>query len=139
MGDRRRRLPSVDRLLLEPEIRALLHTAPRIAVVDAVRESLAAARSRRAGPPENWAIDVRERLSERARSSLRPVLNATGVVLHTNLGRAPLAPEAVLAMAEVPPATATWNSISTPVSGVAGAITAASPCVPRPAPRTPSR
>jgi len=98
MGDRRRRLPSVDRLLLEPEIRALLQTAPRIAVVDAVRESLAAARSRRAGPPESWAIDVRERLSDRARPSLRPVLNATGVVLHTNLGRAPLAPEAVAAM-----------------------------------------
>jgi L-seryl-tRNA(Ser) seleniumtransferase len=101
MGDRRRQLPSVDRLLLEPEIRALLQTAPRIAVVDAVRESLAAARSRRAGPPESWAVDVRERLSDRARSSLRPLLNATGVVLHTNLGRAPLAPEAVAAMAEV--------------------------------------
>ena len=91
----------MDRLLLEPEIRALLHTAPRLAVVDAVRESLAAARSRRAGPPESWATDVRERLSDRFRPSLRPVLNATGVVLHTNLGRAPLAPEAVAAIAAV--------------------------------------
>jgi L-seryl-tRNA(Ser) seleniumtransferase len=99
--DRRRALPSVDRLLLEPEIRELLRTAPRIAVVDAVRESLAAARTRRAGPPENWATDVRERLAERVRPSLRPVLNATGVVLHTNLGRAPLAPAAVAAMAEI--------------------------------------
>jgi L-seryl-tRNA(Ser) seleniumtransferase len=70
-------------------------------VVDAVRESLAAARSRRAGPPESWAADVRERLSDRARASLRPVLNATGVVLHTNLGRAPLAPSAVTAMVAV--------------------------------------
>jgi L-seryl-tRNA(Ser) seleniumtransferase len=69
--------------------------------VDAVRESLAAARSRRAGPPESWAADVRERLSDRARASLRPVLNATGVVLHTNLGRAPLAPSAVTAMVAV--------------------------------------
>jgi L-seryl-tRNA(Ser) seleniumtransferase len=91
----------VDRLLLEPEIRDLLRTVPRIAVVDAVRESLAAARSRRAGPPESWAADVRERLSDRARASLRPVLNATGVVLHTNLGRAPLAPSAVTAMVAV--------------------------------------
>ncbi|MBA3316604.1 MAG: L-seryl-tRNA(Sec) selenium transferase [Gemmatimonadales bacterium] len=101
MTDRRRELPSVDRLLLEPEIRELLHTAPRLAVVDAVRESIAAARTRRGGPPENWASDVRERLSDRARASLRPVLNATGVVLHTNLGRAPLAPVAVAAMAAV--------------------------------------
>jgi L-seryl-tRNA(Ser) seleniumtransferase len=101
VNDRRRTLPSVDRLLLEPEIRELLHTAPRVAVVDAVRESLAAARTRRAGPPESWAADVRERLAERTRPSLRPLLNATGVVLHTNLGRAPLARAAVSAMAEV--------------------------------------
>ena len=101
MTDPRRALPSVDRLLLEPEIRELLRTAPRLAVVDAVRESLAAARTRRAGPPESWAADVRERLADRGRPSLRPVLNATGVVLHTNLGRAPLAPAAVAAMAEV--------------------------------------
>ena len=87
MSDPRRELPSVERLLLEPEIRELLGTAPRAAVVDAVRESLAAARSRRAGPPESWAADVRDRLAQRTRPSLRPVLNATGVVLHTNLGR----------------------------------------------------
>jgi L-seryl-tRNA(Ser) seleniumtransferase len=91
----------VGSLLLEPEIQELLRTEPRIAVVDAVRESLAAARTRRAGPPESWAADVRERLADRGRPSLRPVLNATGVVLHTNLGRAPLARSAIAAMAEV--------------------------------------
>ncbi len=101
MTDRRRALPSVDRLLLDPGIRELLVSAPRAAVVDAVRESLAAARVRRAGPPESWAADVRERLAERIRPSLRPVLNATGVVLHTNLGRAPLARAAVDAMVGV--------------------------------------
>jgi L-seryl-tRNA(Ser) seleniumtransferase len=101
VNDRRRALPSVDRLLLEPEIRELLRTSPRIAVVDAVRESLAAARTRRAGPPESWGADVRARLADRARPSLRPVLNATGVVLHTNLGRAPLARAAVAAMVEI--------------------------------------
>ena len=101
MSDRRRELPSVDRLLLEPEIRVLLRTAPRLEVVDAVRASLAAARTRRAGPPESWGADVRERLADGARASLRPVLNATGVVLHTNLGRAPLAPSAAAAMAAI--------------------------------------
>jgi L-seryl-tRNA(Ser) seleniumtransferase len=98
MNDRRRDLPSVDRLLHDPGIEALLTTAPRGAVVAAIREAIAAARTRRAGPPEDWAVEIRERLTERRRAGLRPVLNATGVVLHTNLGRAPLAAGAIRAM-----------------------------------------
>jgi L-seryl-tRNA(Ser) seleniumtransferase len=98
MTDRRRELPSVDRLLHEPAIQELLGIAPRGAVVAAVRESLDAARSQRAGPPDRWEEDVRERLVRRTASSLVPVLNATGVVLHTNLGRAPLARQAIEAM-----------------------------------------
>ena len=101
MNDRRRQLPSVDRLLHQPDIQELLGIAPRSAVVAAIRESLEAARSRRAGPPEQWVEDVRERLAQRSRSSLMQVLNATGVVLHTNLGRAPLAAPAIQAMAAV--------------------------------------
>ncbi len=101
MSDRRRELPSVDRLLHQPGVQQLLHQAPRGAVVAAVRESLEAARSRRAGPPEEWDEDIRERLARRIAPSLRPVLNATGVVLHTNLGRAPLAEVAVEAMTAV--------------------------------------
>ncbi|HYF39111.1 MAG TPA: L-seryl-tRNA(Sec) selenium transferase [Gemmatimonadales bacterium] len=101
MNDRRRQLPSVDRLLNQPAIQQLLHSAPRAAVVAAVRESLEAARTRRAGPPEHWEEDIRERLSQRTEPGLLPVLNATGVVLHTNLGRAPLAPAAIEAMATV--------------------------------------
>ena len=91
MSDSRRQLPSVDRLLHQPAIQELLQIAPRGAVVAAVRESIEAARTRRAGPPEHWEQDVRERLSRRGWASLQPALNATGVVLHTNLGRAPLA------------------------------------------------
>jgi L-seryl-tRNA(Ser) seleniumtransferase len=101
MTDPRRELPSVDRLLHQPAIQELLGVAPRGAVVAAVRESLEAARTRRAGPPERWEEDVRERLARRTGSSLVPVLNATGVVLHTNLGRAPLAASAIQAMAAV--------------------------------------
>jgi L-seryl-tRNA(Ser) seleniumtransferase len=99
--DHRRALPSVDRLLQDPEVADLLERLPRAVVLDAVRESLAAARTRRAGAPESWGAEVRERLAARSRHSLRPVLNATGVVLHTNLGRAPLAPAALAAVAAV--------------------------------------
>jgi L-seryl-tRNA(Ser) seleniumtransferase len=101
MTDRRRVLPSVDRLLREPGVVALLDTAPRTAVLSAIRDALALARTRRAGPPDDWAVEIRDRLAEQRRPGLRPVLNATGVVLHTNLGRAPLAGAAVRAMVEV--------------------------------------
>ena len=101
MTDPRRALPSVDHLLREPAIAALLDGAPRDAVVAAVRDTVDAARRRRAGPPEDWADEVRERLTLRTGRSLRPVLNATGVVLHTNLGRAPLARAALDALAAV--------------------------------------
>ncbi|HKT61863.1 MAG TPA: L-seryl-tRNA(Sec) selenium transferase [Gemmatimonadales bacterium] len=101
MTDRRRELPSVDRLLRDPGVEALLSTAPRAAVVAAIRETIASVRTRRAGPPDDWAVEIRERLSERRRAGLRPVLNATGVVLHTNLGRAPLAQAAIGAVTAI--------------------------------------
>jgi L-seryl-tRNA(Ser) seleniumtransferase len=101
MNDHRRQLPSVDRLLQQPAIQELLEIAPRGAVVAAVRESIAAARTRRAGPPEHWEEEVRERLVRQSTPSLVPLLNATGVVLHTNLGRAPLAAVAIQAVASV--------------------------------------
>lgn len=101
MTDPRRRLPSVDRLLREPGIVELEAHAPRNAVVAAVREALESARRSRTGPPDDWVAEVRERLATRSSASLRPVLNATGVVLHTNLGRAPLAQAALAALAGV--------------------------------------
>jgi len=99
--DARRQLPSVDRLLRDPGVEALFTTVPRNVVVVAVREALEAARSSRAGPPEDWAAEIAERVQEHTTRSLQPVLNATGVVLHTNLGRAPLAHAAALAIQEV--------------------------------------
>jgi hypothetical protein len=75
-------------LLRDPGVEELLRAAPRAAVVAAVRETLAGARTRRAGPPEDWAAEIRERLAERRRPGLRPVLNATGRPAHEPRARA---------------------------------------------------
>jgi len=101
MSDARRELPSVDRLLREPAVVALLDRAPRNLVVAAVREALAQARDSRSGPPADWPSEIAERVARRSAASLHAVLNATGVVLHTNLGRAPLAPVAIDAVRAV--------------------------------------
>ena len=55
--------------------------------------------------------------------SLRPVINATGVILHTNLGRAPLSHSALEHVTEILAATPTWNSISLPASAVSATFT----------------
>ena len=128
MTDSRRDLPSVDRLLHDPGVADLLRIAPRGAVVAAIRETLAAARTRRAGPPEDWAVEIRERLTERRRPGLRPVLNATGVVLHTNLGRAPLAPAAIRRRDRRRRRLQQPRVRSRQARGAAAAITAASCC-----------
>ena len=99
--DKRRALPSVDTLLREPTVAALMEVAPRSAVVAAAREALERSRKRRAGPPDDWAAEITELVAARAAPSLAPVLNATGIVLHTNLGRAPLARAAVDAVRSV--------------------------------------
>ena len=96
MTDPRRQLPSVNALLERDDIRALLGSAPRALVVEAIRESIDAARRATRAPAEDgWAALVSERLRAAQRPSLRHVINATGVVLHTNLGRAPLAAVAI--------------------------------------------
>lgn len=101
MTDPRRRLPSVDALLKTPAVVRLLETQPRNLVVAAVRDALAAARSGQASEPFDWDGEISERVASRAASSLSPVLNATGVVLHTNLGRAPLAAAALDAVVAI--------------------------------------
>jgi L-seryl-tRNA(Ser) seleniumtransferase len=96
MTDPRRALPSVERLLSAPEIGTLLASTPRAVVVAAVRGALHDARvSGAAPPPDGWAAAVGARVRDATTASLRPVINATGIVLHTNLGRAPVAPMAI--------------------------------------------
>jgi len=98
--DSRRALPSVDRLLRDPEIAGLMERAPRNVVAAAVREAVDEARRAGTGP-SHWPSDVADRVQRRLTPSLQPVFNATGVVLHTNLGRAPLAEAAIRAMTAV--------------------------------------
>jgi L-seryl-tRNA(Ser) seleniumtransferase len=103
MTDPRRALPSVSALLDSDAVRPLLAAAPRELVVNAVRDAVAAAREGTDAPRDarEWGEAIRDALALRQRRSLRPVINATGVILHTNLGRAPLAPTAIAAMQEV--------------------------------------
>lgn len=92
MTDTRPTLPAVHKLLAEVEAQGLTQDAPREVIVDAIRETIDGARSSDGGPPDGgWAQAVSRRIREKQQPSLVPVINATGVVLHTNLGRAPLA------------------------------------------------
>jgi L-seryl-tRNA(Ser) seleniumtransferase len=103
MTDPRRALPSVGALLESGGVRALLRQAPRQVVTDAVRAALDEARQAPddvPGSDEAWTGRVAAHLDARLRPSLRPVLNASGVVLHTNLGRAVLASSALAAVRE---------------------------------------
>ncbi len=102
MSDPRRQLPSIDALLAGPGIASLLADHPRALVLKAAREAVDAARvNGGVAPAEGWDAAVRAAVVRLAVPSLAPVINATGVVLHTNLGRAPLAPAAIAALTRV--------------------------------------
>jgi L-seryl-tRNA(Ser) seleniumtransferase len=92
-----RELPSVDRVLADERVSALAESRGRALVVAAVRSALARAREElRAGyEPGDLVYRVEAELAALERPRLRRTLNATGVVVHTNLGRAPLADEAI--------------------------------------------
>ncbi|MDH3496125.1 MAG: L-seryl-tRNA(Sec) selenium transferase [Gemmatimonadota bacterium] len=101
MSDARRRLPAVHALVAEAEAAGLGDGAPRTALVESARDLLVAARAAGGTPPASgWLAALAERLASRERPSLARVLNASGVVLHTNLGRAPLAEAARRAVAD---------------------------------------
>src|SRR5271155_55948 len=99
-ADLYRRLPSVDELLRSPGLVALAVKEGQAAVTDAARAVLASLRDEiAAGRLNANAVDlallgaedaIARRVRQSLKYSLRPVINATGVILHTNLGRAPL-------------------------------------------------
>ena len=101
--DARRRLPSVDSLLRSAAGKRASERFGRVVVKQAIDSTLQEARTaaKRAGPPDDEMIMARAlNLAARTVFGLSPVINATGVVLHTNLGRAPLPEGAVKAVAK---------------------------------------
>jgi L-seryl-tRNA(Ser) seleniumtransferase len=113
-----RKLPAVDELLRAPAVDALVSGHGAAAVVDAVRAVLGRLREEIAsGLLDERALDlalsgaggaVEQHLRRALGYSLRAVINATGVILHTNLGRAPL-PEA--AIAHIGNTSATYSNL----------------------------
>ena len=96
------RLPSVDRVLRWPVVSALADGHGRAPVLDAARAALAAYRADGMVPGDAaLCADIERRVRTDLAPSLRAVLNLTGTVLHTNLGRAPLPQEAIDAMVQV--------------------------------------
>ncbi len=101
MTDSRRGLPSVGKLLESSEVQSLLDQFPRSVVVQSLRSILDEARlSHRELSPQEIAAALKVKVDDSVRPALQRVINATGIVLHTNLGRAPLADCAIAAIAE---------------------------------------
>jgi L-seryl-tRNA(Ser) seleniumtransferase len=102
MSDSRRAIPSIEKLLSSPEIQAIVANESRARVLDVLREVQDAVRNNGGQNHDvGWyAQQTQLRLDQLNTASLRSVINATGVVLHTNLGRAPLSDAALAAIAE---------------------------------------
>jgi L-seryl-tRNA(Ser) seleniumtransferase len=99
-----RRLPSVDELLLRPRVAELCNSLERGYAVAAIREALAQLRreiisqqvkDESAVSPDTLEGRIVSTVEAELAPSLRPVINASGVILHTNLGRAPLIAAAI--------------------------------------------
>jgi L-seryl-tRNA(Ser) seleniumtransferase len=103
MENKFRGLPSVDKLLGENSIKDLEKTFPHELIVSLIRENLdnvraSANQGRQMAPTSDIVLNICNQAEALSRPALRPLINATGVVLHTNLGRAPLSQESIEAM-----------------------------------------
>ena len=105
-----RGIPKIDELLLDEQLIFFMETTPRAVVVDAAREIIDGLRkeilaeTRDSIPDKNVLIsEICSRITGKKKHNLRTLVNATGVVLHTNLGRSNLcktAVESVMAVAD---------------------------------------
>ncbi len=102
-----RALPKTDELLRRDDLSALAVTVPRAVVTDAVRDAVDSVREAilsgeaPAFDADSIANDAIARATDRMLPSLRPVINATGIIVHTNLGRSRLSEDALRAVVEV--------------------------------------
>jgi L-seryl-tRNA(Ser) seleniumtransferase len=104
-----RNIPSVNELLDSPPLKSLVHRVSHSTVVSGVRKFLDNLRVEAQSRASAMGIPTPNELAERIaawiateeRPPLRPVINATGIMLHTGLGRAPLADEAVAAVKDI--------------------------------------
>jgi L-seryl-tRNA(Ser) seleniumtransferase len=108
-----RKIPSVDEILSNPQIADLLRTYPRTVVVDAVRNGLKRLRQQLLDKKELTNLEeeffsfehlyslFRKEIDLQVQPRLRHLINATGVVIHTNLGRSPLHPSALKHMIDI--------------------------------------
>ncbi len=116
-----RALPAVDRLLREPLLDDLLKRLPRRVVLQAAQETISSYRQTITGyadsdsipgdidlSPEQLAIEVAALAEKNAGSNLKSLINATGIIIHTNLGRAPLPGAAVKALNSI---AANYNNL----------------------------
>lgn len=104
--DELRSIPSVESLMSDPALKDVILSRPRRVVVEAVREVLSGERKAILGGAQPCAREsLIQTVARRVRlgeiNSIRRVVNATGVILHTNLGRAPMSAAAADAMREV--------------------------------------
>jgi L-seryl-tRNA(Ser) seleniumtransferase len=101
-----RKLPAIDALLHEPTITLLVAQYGTTPVTTALRTLMAATRqaiaSGESAPARaQWPLLLTTALAQTHQPSLRPLINATGVIVHTNLGRAPLSPAAIQAITDI--------------------------------------
>jgi L-seryl-tRNA(Ser) seleniumtransferase len=93
-----RSVPAVEKVLQSLDAIPL----PRPAIVAVVRRELAALRKSRSIPPFDEVVsNINARLASRRRSRIQPVINGTGIIIHTNLGRSPLGAKVIESLSEI--------------------------------------